>query len=50
MRFGWELVGPEGQAPLVTGVDVGVVASDGRLHAITGFFDAAPVPQEGQSS
>ena len=42
VRFAWEVVPPEGQAPLVAGVDFGVVAADGRLQTITGFLDQAP--------
>lgn len=38
VRFGWEF-GMEGQPPMLTGVDFGVVAEDGRFQAITGFFD-----------
>jgi len=41
VRFTWELA-PGGGAALVTGTDFGVVAADGRLQAITGFFDHAP--------
>lgn len=40
VRFCWEL-GPESGAAVVKGVDMGVVA-DGRLAAITGFFDQVP--------
>ena len=40
VRFSWELT-PEGGAALVTGTDFGVVAADGRLQSITGFFDRA---------
>jgi hypothetical protein len=38
VRFSWEF-GAEGQPPMLTGVDFGVVASDGRFQQITGFFD-----------
>ena len=38
VRFGWEL-GPEGGPAAVKGVDFATVA-DGRLAAVTGFFDA----------
>jgi hypothetical protein len=38
VRFGWELA-PEGGPPVVKGVDFAAVA-DGRLAAVTGFFDA----------
>jgi hypothetical protein len=37
VRFGWELVGPDGQVAL-TGMDVGELGEDGRLRRITGFF------------
>jgi hypothetical protein len=41
VRFGWELAA-EGEAPLVRGVDFGVLADDGRLQSITGFLDQVP--------
>jgi hypothetical protein len=41
VRFGWELAA-EGEAPLVQGVDFGVLADDGRLESITGFLDQTP--------
>jgi hypothetical protein len=41
LRFNWAL-GAEGREPLVAGLDVGVVAGDGRLASITGFLDKAP--------
>jgi len=37
VRFGWELVGPDGTVAL-KGMDVGEVGDDGRLRRITGFF------------
>ena len=37
LRFAWELVGPDDSVAL-TGLDVGELASDGRLRRITGFF------------
>lgn len=40
-RVGWELVGPDGTVAL-TGTDVGVLAPDGRLTGITGFFGPLP--------
>jgi len=43
LRYGWELVGPDG-AVVATGLDVGVVAEDGRLHRINGFM--GPLPEE----
>jgi len=38
-RFSWELA-PESGAPVVGGTDF-VVIADGRLQAVTGFFDQA---------
>jgi SnoaL-like domain len=37
VRFGWELADPDG-AVTVAGIDVGIVADDGRLTRIAGFF------------
>jgi hypothetical protein len=39
-RWDWELVGPDG-APAAAGVDFAVLAPDGRLRAVTGFFAAS---------
>lgn len=41
VRFGWELVAPDG-AITVAGIDVGVLADDGRLARISGFFGDLP--------
>jgi len=41
LRFVWDLVTPEG-AVVVAGVDIGALASDGRLRRITGFFGEVP--------
>lgn len=41
-RWGWDLVGPDGGDPVVVGVDYAVIAPDGRLREITGFFEQAP--------
>lgn len=41
VRFGWELAGPDG-AVTVAGIDVGIVAPDGRLSRIAGFFGPLP--------
>ena len=41
VRFEWALV-DEGGAASVTGLDVGIVADDGRLSRIAGFFGPAP--------
>ena len=43
VRFGWDLAHASGE-PIVTGTDFGVIAADGRLSAITGFFDRVAVP------
>ena len=39
VRWSWELVGPDGQASLARGTNVGTMAPDGRLAEVTGFFD-----------
>lgn len=41
VRFNWGL-GPAGAEPVVAGLDVGVLADDGRLASITGFLDKVP--------
>lgn len=41
VRFGWEFVGPDG-AVVLAGLDVGELATDGRLQRIAGFFGALP--------
>ena len=42
-RFAWALVGPTG-ATAVTGMDTGVLADDGRVGEVVGFFgDLAPL-------
>lgn len=41
VRFGWELGDGEGTVT-VAGIDVGVIASDGRLSHIAGFFGPLP--------
>lgn len=44
VRFGWELVPDGGGEPPVVGLDVAVVAADGRIRAVHGFFDRVPAP------
>jgi hypothetical protein len=39
IRFGWKLVGAPQE---IEGIDVGVVAADGRLASITGFWGVNP--------
>ena len=41
VRFEWALVDESGSAS-VEGLDVGIVADDGRLSRIAGFFGPAP--------
>src|SRR5438105_15964319 len=41
VRFAWDLVAPDGTVT-VAGIDVGELADDGRLRAITGFFGEPP--------
>ena len=43
VRFAWELAADGGPA-VVGGTDFGIL-SEGRLQAITGFFDQAPAAQ-----
>jgi len=43
LRYGWELVGPDG-AVVAIGLDVGVLADDGRLRRVNGFL--GPLPEE----
>ena len=38
-RWGWELAGPDGGPPVAVGVDFAVLAPDGRLREVTGFFE-----------
>ena len=40
LRFGWAFGPVAGGPPVVTGVDFATLAPDGRLAAVTGFFDA----------
>jgi SnoaL-like domain len=40
VRFGWELT--DGEAATVVGIDVGIIAPDGRLNRIAGFFGPLP--------
>jgi hypothetical protein len=37
-RFSWDLVDADGET-VMAGIDVGIVADDGRISAIGGFFD-----------
>ncbi|MFH8407460.1 nuclear transport factor 2 family protein [Streptomyces sp. NPDC018019] len=41
VRFGWELVAPDGSAP-VAGSDVAALAADGRISSVAGFLDRVP--------
>jgi len=41
LRFTWELNAADG-SPIVAGLDVAELASDGRLHRVTGFWGDLP--------
>ncbi|GCD41616.1 nuclear transport factor 2 family protein [Streptomyces paromomycinus] len=41
VRFGWELVAPDGSAP-VAGFDVATLAADDRIRTVSGFLDRVP--------
>jgi len=41
IRFAWELAAPDGTLT-VAGIDVGVLAPDGKLRRIAGFFGEPP--------
>ena len=41
IRFAWQVLAPDGRVH-VTGIDVGVLADDGRLQRITGFIGDLP--------
>lgn len=44
VRFNWQLAAPDGTVT-VAGIDIGVLAPDGRLTTITGFFGDLPDPE-----
>ncbi|GIJ11943.1 hypothetical protein ACFFMR_32570 [Micromonospora andamanensis] len=48
-RVGWELRGPGGEVALA-GVDYGLVASDGRLCRISGFFSDLPAREQREAT
>jgi hypothetical protein len=37
-RWSWEFGAPDGSPPVAAGVDFAVLAPDGRLRTVTGFF------------
>jgi hypothetical protein len=41
LRFAWALVGPDGSVT-AAGIDLGELATDGRLRRVTGFFGELP--------
>jgi hypothetical protein len=41
-RFTWDLVAPDGEIG-AKGTDIALFAENGRIEAIAGFFDQAPV-------
>lgn len=40
----WELAGPDDAPPVARGIDVAILADDGRLRSVTGFFEGAANP------
>ena len=38
VRWGWDFTGPGDGAPVMSGIDFAVLAGDGRLREVTGFF------------
>jgi hypothetical protein len=44
VRFGWTLASPDDGAVAVAGIDIGLLADDGRLRYIAGFFGDLPEP------
>ncbi|OLB76481.1 MAG: polyketide cyclase [Actinobacteria bacterium 13_2_20CM_2_71_6] len=45
-RWGWEFAAPDGGMPIAAGVDFAMLAADGRLGEVTGFF-ATPTGSAG---
>lgn len=43
-RWGWELIRPDDGTTVVAGVDFAVLAPDGRLREVTGFFEQTAGP------
>lgn len=43
VRFGWKLLMPDGSERM-EGIDIAVLADDGRLESITGFWGVNPPP------
>lgn len=41
LRVAWAF-GPEDGPPVATGLDIAIIAADGRLREVTGFLDPAP--------
>ncbi len=44
-RWGWALGDPNGEPPVAVGVDFAILAADGRLREVVGFF-AQPVSNQ----
>lgn len=40
-RWDWELASPDGSPPAASGIDLAVLAPDGKLRSVTGFFAPA---------
>ena len=43
-RWDWDLIGADGGAPVVKGVDFAMLAPDGRLREVAGFFHQPGAP------
>jgi hypothetical protein len=39
VRFGWTMYAPDDGRAVISGVDFGILADDGRLEAVTGFLE-----------
>lgn len=39
VRWSWELIGDGDEMPVAVGTNIGVLAADGRLSSVIGFFD-----------
>jgi hypothetical protein len=42
VRWSWELFAPGDDTAMAAGTNVGMLAPDGRLRRVTGFFDRTP--------
>jgi hypothetical protein len=42
LRYGWEILRPDGETRFAAGTDIVEVTEDGRMQAVTVFLDQAP--------